>query len=240
MKSLVRIIVVSSLVLAAGCVSHIVISLVSAALDDGLSMAGGESYSYEEREHYSLVPCNAVTTAEIARLVEEGASKDGRVWNANISSHEEWLARRYKLRDGTTISSESSPIHFGTNTVCVSVAYHKERDYIQIADSINKTTAILGRHRAGHGCIMPCAASFGSGVDERLVVVKAPRTYHNWSVVYVFDQSFRCVWQSDEVKDRGGWQAVLSPKYPDTIFLYNKYVGCYRLGRWASISVTSH
>ena len=182
MKSLVRIIVVSSLVLAAGCVS--------------------ESYSYEEREHYSLVPCNAVTTAEIARLVEEGASKDGRVWNDNISSHEEWLARKYELRDGTTISSESSPIRFGTNTVCVSVAYHKERDYIQIADSINKTTAILGRHRAGHGCIMPCAASFGSGVDERLVVVKAPRTYHNWSVVYVFDQSFRCVWQSDEVKDR--------------------------------------
>ena len=87
---------------------------------------------------------------------------------------------------------------------------------------------------------MPCAASFGSGVDERLVVVKAPRTYHNWSVVYVFDQSFRCVWQSDEVKDRGGWQAVLSPKYPDTIFLYNKYVGCYRLERWASISVTTH
>ena len=78
MKPFARIILVSSLALAAGCVSHIVISLVSAALDDGLSMAGGESYSYEEREHYSLVPCNAVTTAEIARLVEEGASKDGR------------------------------------------------------------------------------------------------------------------------------------------------------------------
>ena len=47
MKTFARIILVSSLALAAGCVSHIVISLVSAALDDGLSMAGGESYSYE-------------------------------------------------------------------------------------------------------------------------------------------------------------------------------------------------
>ena len=63
MKPFARIILVSSLALAAGCVSHIVISLVSAALDDGLSMAGGESYSYEEREHYSLVPCNAVRVA---------------------------------------------------------------------------------------------------------------------------------------------------------------------------------
>ena len=74
-------------------------------------------------EHWALEPCDAATTAEIARLVEEGASRDGRVWNDNFS-HEERERRRYKLRDGTTIACESSPIRFGTNTVCVAVARH--------------------------------------------------------------------------------------------------------------------
>ena len=65
-----------------------------------------------------LVSSLALTTAEIARLVEEGASRDGRVWNDNVR-HEERERRRYKLRDGTTIASESSPIRFGTNTVAL-------------------------------------------------------------------------------------------------------------------------
>ena len=99
MKTFARIILVSSLALAAGCVSRIDI------------------------EHWTLEPCDAATTAEIARLVEEGASRDGRVWNDNVR-HEERERRRYKLRDGTTIASESSPIRFGTNTVCVAVARH--------------------------------------------------------------------------------------------------------------------
>ena len=94
-----------------------------------------------------------------------------------------------------------------------------------------KTTEILGRHRAGWGYILPCAASFGSREDERLVVVKAPRTYHNGSQVYVFDQSFKCVWESEEIEDRRGWRAVVSPSHPDSVFLYNKHVACYRLLR---------
>ena len=148
MKPFARMILVSSLTLAAGYVSRIDI------------------------EHWALEPCDAATTAEIARLVEEGASRDGRVWNDNVP-YEERERRRYKLRDGTTIASESSPIRFGTNTVCVAVASHNGKDCIQIADSVFKATAIFGRHSAGHGWIMPCAASFGSGEDERLVVVKA-------------------------------------------------------------------
>ena len=99
MKTFARIILVSSLALAAGCVSRIDI------------------------EHWTLEPCDAATTAEIARLVEEGGSRDGRVWNDNVR-HEERERRRYKLRDGTTIASESSPSRFGTNTVCVVVARH--------------------------------------------------------------------------------------------------------------------
>ena len=205
MKPFALIILVSSLAFAAGCMSRIDI------------------------EHWTLEPCDAATTAEIARLVEEGASRDSRVWNDNVR-HEERERRRYKLRDGTTIACESSPIRFGTNTVCVAVASHNGDD-IQIADSVLKATAILGRHRAGHGWIMPCAASFGSGEDERLVVVKAPRTYHNWSHVYVFDQSFQCVWESEEIEDRRGWRAVLSPMHPDSVFLYNSCVACYRLVR---------
>jgi hypothetical protein len=181
-------------------------------------------------EHWALEPCDAATTAEIARLVEEGASRDSRVWNDNVS-HEERMRRQYKLRDGTTIVSESSPLRFGTNTVCVAVASHNGKDCIQIADSVFKATAIFGRHRAGHGWIMPCAASFGNGEDERLVVVKAPRTYHNWSQVYVFDQSFKCVWESEEIEDRRGWRAVVSPSHPDSVFLYNSCVACYRLVR---------
>ena len=99
MKPFARMILVSSLALAAGCVNRIDI------------------------EHWALEPCDAATTAEIARLVEEGASRDSRVWNDNVR-HEERERRRYKLRDGTTIACESSPIRFGTNTVCVAVASH--------------------------------------------------------------------------------------------------------------------
>ena len=99
MKPIARMILVSFLVLAAGCMSRIDI------------------------EHWKLEPCDAATTAEIARLVEEGASRDGRVWNDNVP-YEERERRRYKLRDGTTIATESSPIRFGTNTVCVAVARH--------------------------------------------------------------------------------------------------------------------
>ena len=104
------------LVLAAGCVSRI------------------------DLEHWTLEPCDAATTAEIARLVEEGASRDGRVWNDNVR-HEEPEQRRYKLRDGTTIASESSPIRFGTNTVCVAVARHVtcyrllRREMAEVGDS---------------------------------------------------------------------------------------------------------
>ena len=199
-------ILVSSLALAAGCVSRIDI------------------------EHWTLEPCDAATTAEIARLVEEGEIRDSRVWNDNVP-YEERERRRYKLRDGTTIATKSSPIRFGTNTVCVAVAATSEGDYIQIADSMFKITEILGRHRAGWGYILPCAASFGSGEDERLVVVKAPRTYHNWSQVYVFDQSFKCVWESEEIEGRSGWRAVMSPSHPDSVFLYNNCVACYRLVR---------
>ena len=132
MKPFARMILVSFLAIAAGCVSRIDI------------------------EHWTLEPCDAATTAEIARLVEEGV---------------------------------------------------------------------------GHGWIMPCAASFGSGEGERLVVVKAPRTYHNGSQVYVFDQSFKCVWESEEIEDRRSWRAVVSPSHPDSVFLYNKHVACYRLLR---------
>ena len=207
-----RLILISSLAFAAGCVSRIDI------------------------EHWALEPCDAATTAEIARLVEEGASRDGRVWNDNFS-HEERERRRYKLRDGTTIACESSPIRFGTNTVCVAVASHNGEDCIQIADSVFKATAIFGRHSAGHGWIMPCAASFGSGEDERLVVLKAPRTYNNGSQVYVFDQSFKCVWESEEIEGRSGWRAVMSPSHPDSVFLYNKHIACYQLVRHETPSV---
>lgn len=205
-KLFARIILVSSLALAAGCVRRIDI------------------------KHWTLEPCDAATTAEIARLVEEGASRDSRVWNDNVP-YEERERRRYKLRDGTTIACESSPIRFGTNTVCVAVASHNGKTCIQIVDSVFKATAIFGRHGAGHGWIMPCAASFGSGEDERLVVVKAPRTYHNWSQVYVFDQNFKCVWESEEIEVRRGWRAVVSPSHPDSVFFYNKHVACYRLLR---------
>ena len=60
MKKLTKTILVSSLALAVGCVSRIDI------------------------EQWTLEPCDGATTAEIARLVEEGASRDGRVWNRNI------------------------------------------------------------------------------------------------------------------------------------------------------------
>ena len=92
-------ILVSSLAFATGCVSRMDI------------------------EHWTLEPCDAATTAEIARLVEEGASRDGRVWNDNVP-YEERERQRYRLRDGTMIARESSPIRFGTNTVCVAVARH--------------------------------------------------------------------------------------------------------------------
>ena len=116
MKPFALIILVSSLALAAGCMSRIDI------------------------EHWKLEPCDAATTAEIARLVEEGASRDGRVWNDNVP-YEERERRRYKLRDGTTIATESSPIRFGTNTVCVAVARHVacyrllRREMAEVGDS---------------------------------------------------------------------------------------------------------
>ena len=99
MKPFARMILVSSLALAAWCVSRM------------------------DLEHWTLEPCDAATTAEIARFVEEGASRDSRVWNDNVP-YEERERRRYKMRDGTTIATESSPIRFGTNTVCVAVARH--------------------------------------------------------------------------------------------------------------------
>ena len=116
MKPIARMILVSFLVLAAGCMSRIDI------------------------EHWKLEPCDAATTAEIARLVEEGASRDGRVWNDNVP-YEERERRRYKLRDGTTIATESSPIRFGTNTICVAVARHVacyrllRREMAEVGDS---------------------------------------------------------------------------------------------------------
>ena len=64
MKKLTKTILVSSLALAVGCVSRIDI------------------------EQWTLEPCDGATTAEIARLVEEGASRDGRVWNDNVPYEE--------------------------------------------------------------------------------------------------------------------------------------------------------
>ena len=65
MKPLARMILASSFALAvAGCASRIDI------------------------EHWTLEPCDAATTAEIARLVEYGASRDGRVWNDNVPCEE--------------------------------------------------------------------------------------------------------------------------------------------------------
>ena len=64
MKKLTKTILASSFALAVGCVSRIDI------------------------EQWTLEPCDGATTAEIARLVEEGASRDGRVWKNNIP-HEE-------------------------------------------------------------------------------------------------------------------------------------------------------
>ena len=63
-KPFARIILVSSLAFATGCVSRIDI------------------------EHWTLEPCDAATTAEIARFVEEGASRDSRVWNDNVPYEE--------------------------------------------------------------------------------------------------------------------------------------------------------
>ena len=51
----------------------------------------------------------------------------------------------------------------------------------------------------------------------------------NWSQVYVFDQSFKCVWESEEIEDRSGWRVVVSPSHPDSVFLFNSRVACYRL-----------
>ena len=102
---------------------------------------------------------------------------------------------------------------------------------IILVSSLALAAGCVSRMDLEHWTLEPCAASFGSGEDERLVVVQAPRTYHNWSQVYVFDQRFKCVWESDEIEDRRGWWAVVSPSHPDSVFLYNSCVACYRLVR---------
>ena len=45
------------------------------------------------------------------------------------------------------------------------------------------------------------------------------------------------VWESDEIEDRRGWRAVVSPSHPDSVFLYNKYIACYQLVRHETPSV---
>ena len=37
------------------------------------------------------------------------------------------------------------------------------------------------------------------------------------------------VWESDEIEDRRGCRAVVSPSHPDSVFLYNKHIACYQL-----------
>lgn len=45
------------------------------------------------------------------------------------------------------------------------------------------------------------------------------------------------VWEGDEIEDRIGWRAVVSPSRPDSVFLYNKHIACYQLVRHETPSV---
>ena len=91
---------------------------------------------------------------------------------------------------------------------------------IQIADAVFRSQ-ILCRHDGGHSIILQCAAAFGRGADERLLVVKPNATYRNESVIHIFDQSFTCVWEMEHVPGRR-WRAVVSPRFPDSVFLCKK------------------
>ena len=57
-------------------------------LVSSLALAAVGCASRIDIEHWTLEPCDAATTAEIARLVEYGASRDGRVWNDNVPYEE--------------------------------------------------------------------------------------------------------------------------------------------------------
>lgn len=164
-------------------------------------------------EEFSFVPCDSATKAEIALLAEFGGGTDGRVWNINKD--------RDRAAKDAAVWYESAPIRFGTNTVCVSVAKSKRTGSpIQIADAVSRSQ-ILCCHDAGHSIVLQCAAAFGRGADERLMVVKPKATYRNESVIHIFDQSFTCVWEMEHVPGRS-WRAVVSPRFPDSVFLCQK------------------
>jgi len=180
-------------------------------------------------EEFSFVPCDGATTAEIARLAELGGGMDGRVWNINKD-------RDCAAKDAA-VWYESTPIRFGTNVVCVAVAkLGRNGSPIQIQDAANPAQ-ILCRHDAGHSIILQCAAAFGRGENERLLVVKPNATYRNESVIHIFDQSFTCVWEMEHVPGRR-WRAVVSPRFPDSVFLCKKDLDtgeyeCYKITKAA-------
>ena len=180
-------------------------------------------------EEFAFVPCDGATTAEIARLAEFGSGADDRVWNNDRGREAYW-----KNAGNTPVWYESSPLRLGTNVVCVSVS--KESSSIQITGSSNRSQ-VLCRHDAGHSIILQCAAVFGCGNGERLLVVKPNMTYCNESVVHIFDQSFICVWEMAHVSGRS-WRAVVSPRFPDSVFLCKKHLGtgeyeCYQITKAA-------
>ena len=196
-KNLLKFIFVSFLALAtAGCVHRIVIAAVCALV---------EPDSYKELEHYSLERCDAVTASAMAAEERGGGDRGVRVWNEDDASRTEV---------NYTVTYKSTPLHFGTNVVCVSVTSEGDSD-IKITNVYSGN--ILCRHKAGNAIILQCAAVFGEGECERLLVVKSHRTYYNKSLIHVFDKSFNCVWEY-EVNGRS-WRAVSSENFPNAAFL---------------------
>lgn len=180
-------------------------------------------------EEFAFVPCDGATTAEIARLAKVSGGTDDRVWNINKD--------RDRAAENAAVWYESTPIRFGTNMVCVAVAkLGRKGSPIQIADAVFRSQ-ILCRHDAGHSIILQCAAAFGRGENERLLVVKPNATYRNESVIHIFDQSFTCVWEMEHVPGRR-WRAVVSPRFPDSVFLCQKDLDtgeyeCYKITKAA-------
>ena len=183
-------------------------------------------------EKFVFVTCDGATTAEIARLAEFGGGVDGRAWNNDRDCD-----AFKQVAKNADVWYESAPIRFGTNMVCVAVAeLGRKGSPIQIADAVFRSQ-ILCRHDAGHSIILQCAAAFGRGENERLLVVKPNATYRNESVIHIFDQSFTCVWEMEDVPGRR-WRAVVSPRFPDSVFLCKKDLDtgeyeCYKITKAA-------
>ena len=194
-----------------------------------LCLAGCASRS--NIEEFSFVLCDGATKAEVVRLAKVGGGTNGKAWNINKD-------RDHAAKDAS-VWYESTPIRFGTNAVCVAVAeLGSKGSPIQISDAVFRSR-ILCRHDAGHSIILQCAAAFGRGADERLLVVKPNATYRNESVIHIFDQSFTCVWEMEHVPGRR-WRAVVSPRFPDSVFLCQKdlYTGeyeCYQITKVADM-----